>query len=125
MFTGFVKDAGDYVMAWYNNVYRTSGIDLVQGGQLNPPGYQVPCCASVTLQPGDRFALAVDGATVTSYVQHTGSDTWQQLETTSISPFVDLSDPATLAQYHYAFGLRGDGGTMGPSRFQGLAVPAP
>lgn len=125
LFTGFVKDAGDYVMAWYNNVYRTSGIDLVQGGRLNPPGYQVPCCASVTLQSGDRFALAVDGATVTSYVQHTGSDTWQQLETTSISPFVDLSDPATLAQYHYAFGLRGDGGTMAASRFQGLAVPAP
>lgn len=66
VFAGLVKDVSDYIMVWYNSYYFTSGEDLMLNGVLQPPGFQVVCCADVTLQPGDRFAFALDGNTVTS-----------------------------------------------------------
>ncbi len=118
VFTGLVKDASDYVMAWYNSYYHTVGEDLVLNGVLQPPGFQAPCCADVTLQPGDHFAVAFSGNTLTSYYQSGSSGPWTELESTSVAPLLDLTDPATRAQYHFAFGLRGDGGAMQLSRFQ-------
>jgi hypothetical protein len=117
VFVGLVKDPSDYVMVWYNTYFHTSGEDLVLNGVLQPPGFHVACCASVTLQPGDRFAFALSGNTVTSYYQAGGSGPWTPLESTSVAPLLDLTSPATLAQYHFAFGLRGDSGAMAVSRF--------
>jgi hypothetical protein len=118
VFAGLVKDASDYVMAWYNSYYHTVGEDLVLNGVLQPPGFQANCCADVTLAPGDHFAVAFSGNTLTSYYQSGSSGPWTELESTSVAPLLDLTDPATRAQYHFAFGLRGDSGAMQLSRFQ-------
>jgi len=118
VFVGLVKDSSDYIMVWYSTYYHTSSEDLVLNGVLQPAGFQVACCADVILQPGDRFAFALDGNTVTSYYQANGSGPWTELESTSVAPLVDLTNPATLAEYHFAFGLRGDSGAaMAVSRF--------
>jgi hypothetical protein len=117
VFVGLVKDASDYIMFWYNDYYDTVGEDLVLNGVLQPPGFQVACCADVTLQPGDRFAFTLSGNTVTSFYQSGGTGPWTELESTSVAPLLDLTDPATLSQYHFAFGLRGDSGGMAVSRF--------
>jgi hypothetical protein len=124
VFVGLVRDPDNYIMVWYNSYYHSSGQDLVLNGVLQPPGFPVACCADVTLQPGDRFAFALDGNTVTSYDQPGGSGPWTELESTSVAPLLDLTDPATLAQYHFAFGLRGDSGTMAVSRFWAGSAPA-
>jgi hypothetical protein len=124
VFAGLVKDASDYIMVWYNSYYHTSGEDLVLNGVLQPPGFQVACCADVTLQPGDRFAFALDGNTVTSYYQPGGTGPWTELESTSVAPLLDLTNPATLSQYHFAFGLRGDSGAMAISRLQAGSMPS-
>jgi hypothetical protein len=124
VFTGLVKDSTDYVMAWYNNVSHTSGFDLNLGGVLEPSGFQGSCCADVTLNPGDRFALEVSGDTITSWAEPGGTGPWQELLSTTVAPLLDLADPAVLAQYHFAFGLRGDaGGTMSASGFLGASDP--
>jgi hypothetical protein len=122
VFIGLVKDADDYVMAWYNSYYHTVGEDLVINGVLQPPGFQATCCADVTLQPGDHFAVAFSGNTLTSYYQSGSSGPWTELESTSVAPLLDLTDAATRSQYHFAFGLRGDGGAMQLSRFQAGSV---
>lgn len=124
VFAGLVRDPSNYLMVWYNSYYHTSGEDLVLNGVLQPPGFPVACCASVTLQPGDRFAFALNGNTVTSYYQAGGSGPWTELESTSVAPLLDLTSPATARQYHFAFGLRGDSGAMAVSRFwAGSAAP--
>jgi hypothetical protein len=118
VFVGLEKDPSDYVMAWYNSYFHTVGEDLVLNGVLQPPGFQANCCADVTLQPGDHFAVAYSGNTLTSYYQSGSSGPWTELESTSVAPLLDLTDAATREQYHFAFGLRGDSGAMQLSRFQ-------
>jgi hypothetical protein len=120
-FAGFLADAGNYVMVWYNGVFQTSGIDLVVDGVLDPPGFANYCCASVTLAAGDRLALVLAGNTVSSFAQTGGSGNWTPLTSTTIAPNLDLTDPTTRAGYHYAFGLRGDSGTLAASRLFGAA----
>jgi NPCBM-associated, NEW3 domain of alpha-galactosidase len=123
VFVGLAKDAQDYVMAWYNNVSHTSGFDLVQNGVLEPTGFQSYCCASITMNAGDRFALEVSGNTVTSWAEPGGTGAWQELLSTTVAPLLDLTSPAVRAEYHYTFGLRGDSGTMAAARFEGASDP--
>jgi len=123
VFVGLAKDAGDYVMAWYNNVSHTSGFDLVQNGVLEPAGFQSYCCADVTMNAGDRFALEVSGNAITSWVEPGGAGAWQELLSTTVAPLLDLTSPAVLAQYHFTFGLRGDSGTMAAASFEGASDP--
>ena len=118
VFTGLVKDADNYVMVWYNSYFHTSGEDLVLNGVLQPSGFQAACCADVTLQPGDHFAVAFSGNTLMSYYQSGSSGPWIELESASVAPLLDLTDAETRAEYHFAFGLRGDSGAMQLSRFQ-------
>jgi hypothetical protein len=122
VFVGFAKDAEDYVMAWYNNVSHTSGFDLNLGGVLQPSGFQAPG-SSVTLHPGDRFALQLSGNSVTSWVQPGGSGAWQELASTTVAPVLDLTNAGVRSQYHFTFGLRGDSGTMAAARFEGASEP--
>lgn len=123
VFVGLAKDAGDYVMAWYNNVSHTSGFDLVQNGVLEPAGFRSYCCADVTMNAGDRFALEVSGDAITSWVEPGGTGAWQELLSTTVAPLLDLTDPAVLAQYHFTFGLRGDSGTMAAASLEGASDP--
>jgi hypothetical protein len=124
VFVGLAENASNYVMAWYNNVSHTSGFDLVQNGVLEPAGFQSYCCADVTMNAGDRLALEVSGNSITSWVEP-GSGPWQELESTTVAPMLDLTNPATLAQYHFTFGLRGDSGTMAAASFEGASAPDP
>jgi hypothetical protein len=123
VFAGLAADAGDYVMTWYNNVSHTSGFDLVQNGVLEPPGFQSYCCANVTINAGDLFALEVTGNTITSWLEPGGTGPWQELLSTTVAPALDLTDPSVLAKYHFTFGLRGDSGTMAAASFQGASDP--
>jgi hypothetical protein len=123
VFVGLAKDAKDYVMAWYNNVSRTSGFDLVQNGVLEPAGFQSYCCADVTMNTGDRFALEVSGNTITSWVEPGGTGAWRELLSTTVAPLLDLTSPAALAQYHFTFGLRGDSGAMAAASLEGASDP--
>jgi hypothetical protein len=123
VFAGLAKDAGDYVMAWYNNVAHTSGFDLVRSGVLEPAGFQSYCCADVTMNTGDRFALEVSGNTITSWVEPGGTGGWRELLSTTVAPLLDLASPAVLAQYHFTFGLRGDSAAMAAASFEGASDP--
>jgi mannosylglycerate hydrolase MGH1-like protein/alpha-galactosidase-like protein/F5/8 type C domain-containing protein/glycosyl hydrolase family 65 len=123
VFLGLAKDAKDYVMTWYNNVSHTVGFDLNMGGVLEPTGFQSSCCADVTINAGDRFALEVSGNTITSWVEPGGTGPWQELLSTTVSPLLDLTNPEVLAQYHFTFGLRGDFGTMAAASFEGASEP--
>jgi hypothetical protein len=65
------------------------------------------------------MALVLAGNTVSSFAQTGGSGSWTPLTSTTIAPNLDLTDPTTRARYHYAFGLRGDSGTLAASRLFG------
>jgi hypothetical protein len=123
VFVGLAKDAKDYVMAWYNNVSRTSGFDLVRSGVLESAGFQSYCCADVTMNTGDRFALEVSGSTITSWVEPGGTGAWRELLSTTVAPLLDLTSPAALAQYHFTFGLRRDSAAMAAEGFEGASDP--
>jgi hypothetical protein len=109
-------------MAWYNNVSHTSGFDLNLGGVLEPPGFRAPV-SSVTLLPGDRFALELSGGSITSWVESGGAGPWRELGSTMVAPLLDLTNPAVRDQYHATFGLRGDSGTMAAGSFEGASEP--
>lgn len=100
VFVGWVKDADNYVTAWYNHTRKQSGINVrVDGRFLDTPGD-----AAVTLEPGDRFALALSGTAITSYAETDG--VWRELRT------ADLGGPLDREGYRYGFGLRGSSGTI-------------
>ncbi|WP_285786077.1 NEW3 domain-containing protein [Microbispora sp. NBRC 16548] len=104
VFVGWVKDAGTYVTAWYNNTRKQSGVNVRVGGRfLDTPGD-----APLTLKPGDRFALVLSGDTVTSFA-HTGGQ-WRPLRTADIGG--TLATPQAREGFRYGFGLRGTSGTI-------------
>ena len=126
VYAGLIKDASNYVVAWYNNATNRVGIDAVVGGTVNR--------LVETVAPPDisaRFAFVLNSKEVTALYDTgnaagpTGS-TWKPVAnfpnppevkgdpaiTPGLSQYVDLRDPAVLAQYKYGFGVRGDGGTI-------------
>jgi hypothetical protein len=126
VYAGLIKDASNYVVAWYNNETNRVGIDAVVGGTVNR--------LVETVAPPDisaRFAFVLNSKEVTALYDTgnaagpTGS-TWKPVAnfpnppevkgdpaiTPGLSQYVDLRDPAVLAQYKYGFGVRGDGGTI-------------
>lgn len=103
LFLGLDGGSDNYVAGWYNNHFHSSGVDVVSGGTLNPPGTGT-CCSDVTLLPGDQLALQIHGSKVTTYSGH--GTTWTRLGSTDVSGAISAS---TLAGYHAMFGLRGPG----------------
>ncbi|MEV1206578.1 hypothetical protein, partial [Microbispora rosea] len=115
VFVGWVKDAGTYVTAWYNNTRKQSGINVRVGGRfLDTPGD-----APLTLKPGDRFALALSGDTITSFA-YTGGQ-WRPLRTADIGG--TLATPQAREGFRYGFGLRGTSGTIAVAGLEGRASP--
>jgi hypothetical protein len=117
IFVGLVRDSGTYVGAWYNNRAQSSGIDVRVNGQLQATGsagYQ----PHQVIVPGDRFALQVNGSTVSSWAEHDGA--WTRVASTDTAPAVSGTD---LAGYHAMFGLRGDSGQLAASRFEVRTAP--
>ncbi|RKS75601.1 alpha-galactosidase-like protein [Motilibacter peucedani] len=111
LFAGLSAGSGDNALLWYNNNFRTSGVDVRVGGSSRGDDVTGGCCASVTWAPGDRFAAVVLGGTLTTWVEHAG--TWSRLRTAPVSRGVD---PTVLASWSPAVGLRSDGGTLALDR---------
>ena len=114
LFVGLGRDGQNYVTAWYNNHFSTSGVDVRVAGGLNP-AVTGTCCTSVRMVPGDQLAAQFHGTVVTVFLGHAG--TWTRLESTDVGAVVDQ---ATLAGNHAVFGLRGDPGSIAVRRFQVL-----
>jgi hypothetical protein len=128
VYAGLIKDASNYVTAWYNNATKRVGIDAVVRGRVNR---LVERDADLLAAAAKRFAFVLNSKEVTALYDNgkpegpTGS-TWKPVAnfpnppevsgdpaiTPGLSQYVDLRDPAVLAQYKYGFGVRGDGGTI-------------
>jgi len=127
VYAGLVKDASNYVVAWYNNATKQVGIDAVVGGAVNRLVERM----NIDIAAPTRFAFVLNSKEVTALYDTgtpaapTGS-TWKPVAnfpnppevsgdpaiTPGLSQYVDLRDPAVLAQYKYGFGARGDGGSI-------------
>jgi hypothetical protein len=110
------SDPGHCFRQAFNHTH-IAGFDVRVAGALNQ-GISPPS-TTVTIQPGDRFALQLHGTTIASYLEHDGA--WQQLVSFDVGQWVNLADPAVLAQYHFTLGWRADFGTLAASRFEALA----
>ena len=123
VYAGLIKDASNYVMAWYNNATKRVGIDAAVSGTVNTLVER-----AADLGTPVRFAFVLNSKEVTALADEGGGpfDGWKPVAnfpyptdvtrdpaiTPGLSQYVDLRDPAVLAQYKYGFGVRGDGGTI-------------
>jgi hypothetical protein len=123
VYAGLIKDASNYVMAWYNNATKRVGIDAAVSGTVNTLVER-----TADLGTPVRFAFVLNSKEVTALADEGGGpfDGWKPVAnfpnppevtgdpaiTPGLSQYVDLRDPAVLAQYKYGFGVRGDGGTI-------------
>jgi hypothetical protein len=123
VYAGLVKDASNYVVAWYNNATKKVGIDAVVGGTVNRLVER-----DATLPAPVRLAFVLNSKEVTALADYGDGpfDGWKPVAnypnppevsgdpaiTPGLSQYVDLRDPAVLAQYKYGFGVRADRGTI-------------
>lgn len=111
VFVGWVKDADNYVTAWYNNTRKQSGINVrVNGSFLDTSGD-----APLELRPGERFALLLSGDTITSYAERDG--VWRPLRSAVIGDV--LATPEARQGFRYGFGLRASSGTVAIAGLEG------
>lgn len=112
-FVGLVKDEANYLMAW-TGIGGQHGIDLMVDGQLTNV-----CCGSGRLQPGDRWALQIDGNTLTVWVERGLG--WARVHGGTTGGRIDLTAPGALDDWRYGFGLR-SGGVQTLTGFEGRGV---
>ncbi|MBA3266314.1 MAG: hypothetical protein H0T14_08085 [Nocardioidaceae bacterium] len=100
---GLVGSDGDFVLAAYDPGKRTVSIEVRRLGRTT-----AVADAEVTLEAPFGFAFVLCENQVTA-VADTGKG-WQPLVTSrdGVSALVDLRDPATLAEYAFAFGTKTD-----------------
>ncbi|MEV4410365.1 sulfatase [Catellatospora sp. NPDC049609] len=115
LFAGLVKDAGNYVLAWYNHKLKRAGWDVRIGGALT--GERVTQLDGKINYPGPnaRLACVLHRDEITAYA--IAAEGWQYLFTADVGRHVRLDDPSVRAQYRYGFGVRLDGGTLAVERF--------
>ena len=102
---GLAKDAGDYVVAWYNHATGTGGIDLAVDGAV-----QTLATAESGLDAPLRIAFGLTSTTVVLLVD--GGSGFQPLVKANLAGRLDLRQPAALAAYHDTFGARASSGTI-------------
>ncbi len=129
LFVGYVKDENNYAGAWYNNRGASTGLDVRVNGQFQ----NVPdCCTGLQLVPGGRFAVQLDGDRLRSWARSGPGSGWRELRYLDDIPGLNMADPAVREEYHFMFGVRGDG-TDAPQqpdteiavdRFQALSLSA-
>ena len=115
LFIGQSAGSGDNVLQWYNNHFGSSGVDVRIGGGTRGDSATGGCCANVRWAPGDRFAAVVISGNLTTWIEHGG--TWSRLRSAPVSTALD---PATLATWAPAVGLRSETGTMSLERIDVL-----
>ncbi|BCJ48624.1 hypothetical protein Asp14428_00990 [Actinoplanes sp. NBRC 14428] len=111
LFLGLSASSRDNAMAWYNNHFGSSGADVRVAGADRPEATG-GCCAAVRWQPGDRFAVVLQGGHLTTWLEHEGR--WTGLHD---APVGNAVPPADLGAWSPAVGLRLDRGTIALDRF--------
>jgi hypothetical protein len=122
VYAGLIKDASNYVVAWYNHATQKAGFDVAVNGTITKLAE-----TSATLAAPMRFAFVLNSKEITALADTGGGafDGWKpvanypNVPTTEypdpatapgLSQYVDLRDPNVLAQYKYGFGARGGSG---------------
>jgi hypothetical protein len=120
VYAGLIKDASNYVVAWYNHATQSAGFDVAVNGTITKLAE-----TDATLAAPMRFAFVLNSKEITALAD-TGAgafDGWKPVanypnwDTDSdpdiapgLSQYVDLRDPTVLAEYKYGFGARGGSG---------------
>ncbi|MDX8033336.1 discoidin domain-containing protein [Lentzea sp. BCCO 10_0856] len=112
LFLGQTAGNRDFTLAWFNNAGKASGVDVTVGGVRRGDEATGGCCASLTWAPGDRLAVVVQDGRLTSWHEH--EKRWTLLRAAPIGIAVD---PAVVAGWSPAFGLRLDAGALVIDRF--------
>src|SRR5215218_637904 len=123
VYAGLIKDASNYVVAWYNHATQKVGFDVAVKGTVT----KLAETDATLLAAPMRFAFVLNSKEITALAD-TGAgafDGWKPVanypnEPTEeypdpaialgLSQYVDLRDPNVLAQYKYGFGARGGSG---------------
>ncbi|MGI8912162.1 MAG: twin-arginine translocation signal domain-containing protein [Rubrobacteraceae bacterium] len=105
VYAGLVKDADNYVVAWYDDAKKQAGFDVVVDGAVNSLG-----TVEVDLPAPARFAFVLNENLVIS-LSDTG-DGFEHLLRRNVEELVDLREPATLSEYKNGFGARASSGTI-------------
>ncbi|WP_154697649.1 MGH1-like glycoside hydrolase domain-containing protein [Lentzea guizhouensis] len=112
LFLGQTAGNRDFALAWFNNAGKASGVDVTVGGVRRGDEATGGCCATLTWAPGDRLAVVLQDGRLTSWQQHDGR--WSLLRS---APIGSVVDPAVVAQWAPALGLRLDAGSLVVDRF--------
>jgi hypothetical protein len=121
VYAGLIKDASNYVVAWYNHATQKAGFDVAVGGTVTKLAE-----TDATLAAPMRFAFVLNSKEITALADEGGGqfDGWKPVANypnatpeypdpaiaPGLSQYVDLRDPNVLTQYKYGFGVRGDSG---------------
>ena len=120
VYAGLIKDASNYVVAWYNHATQKAGFDVAVNGTVTKLAE-----TSAPLAAPMRFAFVLNSKEITALAD-TGAgafDGWKPVANypnwdtdpdpdiaPGLSQYVDLRDKTVLAEYKYGFGVRGDSG---------------
>ncbi|WP_345567308.1 sulfatase [Nonomuraea rosea] len=116
LFAGLVKDAGNYLVVWYNHRSKRTGWDVRVDGELTAQRI-VQLDGKIDYPgPNARLACVLHRDELTAYAVAAGG-AWQYLFTADVGRYARLDDPNVRAQYRYGFGVRIDGGTLAVERF--------
>ena len=102
---GLVKDAGNYVAAFYDRATGTAGLEVAVDGAVQTLG-----TVEADLQAPFQLALGLTSTTVVVLVDD-GSGP-RPLLRQSLGDVLDLRQPEALADYRNGFGVRADSGTV-------------
>jgi hypothetical protein len=120
VYAGLIKDASNYVVAWYNHATQKAGFDVAVNGTVTKLAE-----TSAPLAAPMRFAFVLNSKEITALAD-TGAgafDGWKPVANypnwdsdpdpdiaLGLSQYVDLRDKTVLAEYKYGFGVRGGSG---------------
>jgi Serine/threonine protein kinase len=111
VFVGRIRDANNYVAAWYNNTVKEIGIDVRVDGRLLVSGDGV----KRPLRPGDQLALVVSRENrISAYARIDG--TWERVRT------VDTAIPGSeqeRREWLHGFALRATHGRISLEAVEG------
>jgi hypothetical protein len=124
VYAGLIRDAENYVMAWYDRATSTAGFDVAVNGTVTTlaetdANLGAPVKFAFVLNSKEITALADEGRgpfqgwkPVANYPNEPTDEYPDPATAPGLTEFVDLRDPAVLAEYGYGFGGSGDSGSI-------------
>src|SRR5918997_5175349 len=122
VYAGLIKDASNYVVAWYNDATEKAGFDVAVDGKVTtlaetPATLAAPARFAFVLNSKEITALADEGdgafdgwKPIANYPNEPTTEYPDPAIAPGLSDYLDLRDPTVLAQYKYGFGARGGSG---------------